>query len=604
MHLLRLEIVQKSYNLSTRIVLALILVIAYLNIGAAQDCKEQANNLFDLQKKFSKLKIEKIKSDLDSLIQIASDDCQRAQMIAVLLKGRIQYTEGNYTSASTLFNRSLTFAKDLDDKLYQKQIFDFLASIEQYNGFPNEALKLRNSAKDIPCELLSCQKQNIKLILNNAVVLVQANRFQEAINTYVRANALLSEYQFENDSIYRVSIFNAIGNIYNTELGDNQASLESYLNALKFCPKGHRAKYLLMNNIGNRLNTLNQLDSSEYYYNKTINEINIDRYLIVPWQGKGDLAIKRKQYKQGIDCYKKAIIHAEKANRDNYIYHSKVLLAKAYFLQGNYREAKSLFDSSRAYFKTENTYESEIIEIDKYIYFNQLALQKPKLGMELYDFYRKYDSIHSVERTNRLDRSIARFEKRITQDSLNQVELLAENQNLTIKNQRQGIWIILLFLACSIFLIYHISRLLKSSKNSNKLLVYKNEEIVHINKLLKKRLKEAEQKSLEENTQKLRIKSLGKIYQISDETIRYIKAEDDGVRIFLEDSSIWSDTSLKNFFAQLNQENFIQIYRSTIINLDFVEWVNNSSLRLNNGVELKIGRTYKEKLLSAVEPKD
>jgi len=46
------------------------------------------------------------------------------------------------------------------------------------------------------------------------------------------------------------------------------------------------------------------------------------------------------------------------------------------------------------------------------------------------------------------------------------------------------------------------------------------------------------------------------------------------------------------------QAQFLKIYRSTLINISFLEWVNHATLRLKNGTELKISRIYKEAILT------
>ena len=84
--------------------------------------------------------------------------------------------------------------------------------------------------------------------------------------------------------------------------------------------------------------------------------------------------------------------------------------------------------------------------------------------------------------------------------------------------------------------------------------------------------------------------------------IIYCKSDAEGVRIFLKGSkSIWSGIRLKDFKEKLPQSNFLRIFRSTIINVYHLEWVNHATLKMVNGDELKIGRTYKDDLQKLLE---
>ncbi len=62
---------------------------------------------------------------------------------------------------------------------------------------------------------------------------------------------------------------------------------------------------------------------------------------------------------------------------------------------------------------------------------------------------------------------------------------------------------------------------------------------------------------------------------------------------------MWGDLTLREFISMLNEHNdFIQCFRSTIVNIKFIDWVNHATLKMINGDELKIGRVYKENNIS------
>jgi DNA-binding LytR/AlgR family response regulator len=133
-------------------------------------------------------------------------------------------------------------------------------------------------------------------------------------------------------------------------------------------------------------------------------------------------------------------------------------------------------------------------------------------------------------------------------------------------------------------------------KSKNNQLVFKNEELAELNLNLSNKIKAKKEKNPEIVISSINIKVSDKIHTIRVDEIRYIKAEDDGVRIFTELKSLWTDLSLKSIHSILPNDKLIRIYRSTIVNISFIDWVNHITLSMKDGTELKIGRSYKDNL--------
>lgn len=72
----------------------------------------------------------------------------------------------------------------------------------------------------------------------------------------------------------------------------------------------------------------------------------------------------------------------------------------------------------------------------------------------------------------------------------------------------------------------------------------------------------------------------------------YVVAENDGTRFYLEDSNFWNASRLKDIAKQLPKHLFIQIFRSTIVNINFINSVKSKCIILENGDELPLSRTY------------
>jgi len=58
--------------------------------------------------------------------------------------------------------------------------------------------------------------------------------------------------------------------------------------------------------------------------------------------------------------------------------------------------------------------------------------------------------------------------------------------------------------------------------------------------------------------------------------------------------------TLKQFLDNDNSNLFIRIYRSTVVNISKIKWVNHTSLMMNDGMELKVGRTYRNEIIDAL----
>lgn len=135
--------------------------------------------------------------------------------------------------------------------------------------------------------------------------------------------------------------------------------------------------------------------------------------------------------------------------------------------------------------------------------------------------------------------------------------------------------------------------LLKEEKDQ---LIFEKEELLLLNNELKDKVDKSKITKPSQGNAYIEVKSTDKIHRCLLSNIKYILAEDNGIRIYTIEKSIWSAVSLKNFLDGIEDENIIRIFRSSAININYVKWVNHTSLMMNDDTELKIGRTYKENI--------
>lgn len=84
---------------------------------------------------------------------------------------------------------------------------------------------------------------------------------------------------------------------------------------------------------------------------------------------------------------------------------------------------------------------------------------------------------------------------------------------------------------------------------------------------------------------------------VNTDDIVYIEAINHTLIVHTTDSSYKDNRSLKNMLKDLNSDNFIQIYKSYVINLNYLVNFNNSSVELILDIKLNIGKMYKQHFL-------
>lgn len=96
---------------------------------------------------------------------------------------------------------------------------------------------------------------------------------------------------------------------------------------------------------------------------------------------------------------------------------------------------------------------------------------------------------------------------------------------------------------------------------------------------------------------KFSVKDRSIISIISEEEIYYFKAEDKYVFLCTKNEEYYYDDTLKNLEEFLDPEKFIRIHKSYIVSIEHIKrfkkyFTRDYILELDNGVELKIGRSY------------
>lgn len=106
---------------------------------------------------------------------------------------------------------------------------------------------------------------------------------------------------------------------------------------------------------------------------------------------------------------------------------------------------------------------------------------------------------------------------------------------------------------------------------------------------------------------RLVVKSGGRIVFLRVDEIDWVEAADNYVRIHAGREAHLIRETLQSLEGRLNPEKFLRIHRSTLVNLDRIRELQpifhgDYLVKLNDGTELTLSRSYREKLLVPLSP--
>ncbi len=125
-----------------------------------------------------------------------------------------------------------------------------------------------------------------------------------------------------------------------------------------------------------------------------------------------------------------------------------------------------------------------------------------------------------------------------------------------------------------------------------------------------KNLREAlGQQQRDDNRRALWIKEKGRMVRINSADIEWIKAERDYIRLYIGERTHLMRNTMSAISKSLTQGPFTRVHRSAIVNINFVRQLRLSPtgahvLRLKNGTEIPVGRSYRKAVTAALHTKD
>lgn len=100
------------------------------------------------------------------------------------------------------------------------------------------------------------------------------------------------------------------------------------------------------------------------------------------------------------------------------------------------------------------------------------------------------------------------------------------------------------------------------------------------------------------NTDKIFVKSEGKLIKILLSEILYVEAQGDYLKIVIPSGDYSTQLTLKSMDEILSQPNFFRVQRSFILNLEAVRSINGNTVELTNGKSISIALNKKDELFA------
>ena len=420
----------------------------------------------------------KTKPFLTILLSISGIFCQaQSSRITDSLQQIITYAKEDTVKANALISLSkanANVAKDLSLSL-AKQAFDLSTKIHfvkgqayalKYIGLFYYGINNVEALDNWLRSLVSFRSIHDKLgeanMLNNIGSLYynQADD-AKALDYYLQSLNISEEL---GDKLRIATALQNIGNVYQRKKATQNKALQYFLRALPISDEiqNHDASVVINTNIGEVYLSMNNVDSSLFYYKRALaaskNAEEVTTTFIL--NNIGRAYDKRKEYATAIQYQQRAVQLAKKFNAKLFIGKSLLGLGDTYFDQGDNLSALSSYKEAEQPLKDEHAVEELK---DLYAGFNKVYAKNGDFSkgfyyLTLYSGYK--DSLYNIETDKKLsnlqlDFDIAKKEtqiKLLTKDqALQDLELKRQK---TTRNAFAGGFILILIIAFGIYRSY------------------------------------------------------------------------------------------------------------------------------------------------------
>lgn len=397
------------------------------------------------------------------------------------------------------------------------------------------------------------------------------------------ANELLKYSEKNNLKFWQYTAYVALGNAERVS-GNLKRSNDYYHIALQIVTAiaDDKAKYMVMNNIALNLKRLNRYDSAFYYFNK-LNSYHTNQLEVLPASmAKMNIGLLFLQY-QDLDSAEyylnKSYNGFKTLNNNRYIAQNLNLLGEIQLQKGIFKNALEYADSSLK-LATENNI--KFLQPNNYsllsrIYTKMGNIEKAKEYSNLAVSTRPREMDFSESGIADLNEEIRINKAKAYETQLNEVK----DSNQFFKSNLFIAAILILALIVIVYLFYK-----------------RNKSIENEFKKIQQKLNETKVAKVEGKGEDGKIIHLKSKATINSAKILYIKSDGHYVEYHLDmrKNPEVDRNSLIDVEKMLPPQSFLRIHKSYIINISRIKIINSTKVMLDTGKWINLSRAYKQPL--------
>ncbi len=226
------------------------------SLSAQTSCEEWNSEFKDRFENFNKGKVGNKLIELDSLYDLASEQCEKVKIYYSLTYSRYSMNQGELEKGKKYAQQAFKYAERVKNISNQKLALNFLQTCENKLGNTEKSLDILDQAIALECHEGNedCNVENVKLKINKGTRLYNLGRNIDALKLLYEADSLNLSCAY-CEEMNRVGIYNTIGNIY-SQSGEYNKSIDAFKIALQNLPTGRNAQYVLFSNMSTQFRKL------------------------------------------------------------------------------------------------------------------------------------------------------------------------------------------------------------------------------------------------------------------------------------------------------------------------------------------------------------
>ncbi|MCZ2130476.1 MAG: histidine kinase [Bacteroidia bacterium] len=419
----------------------MVLFPTYLHAQESTQKREMVNRLIDENKDDSAILILK-----QILTQSPKDSIEHQGRVLHQI-GKLLIYEGHYRESFQYLEQAQKKYQKIQNRYLENLILQSKAQAYADSGDYLSAINLIQTALTY-WEAERDTSKTMGYLLDLGLYYYENNQINLALNSYLK----IVNLPYEKEQIQKAKAYNQMGNIWASELGNNQKALEYYFKSLAIKltlgDKYLKSVCASYNNIGLSYKILRKLDSAAFYYQKSIEfgkKSGAFESLIEPLNNLANIYKRANKLEKSEEALLEAFQYIKYGSISNQILiHTS--LGILYNEKKEYDKALSYFKIAKELAdKTENLNDMGDVRefmIESYFGLGQLDNANECLAQLL--------SIKDSITNLKLNQTVAEMMIKYETEETNKALLLARQQNLEkdLKSKQLTMWflVVLLFL--------------------------------------------------------------------------------------------------------------------------------------------------------------